>query len=388
MADRAAAASFAENATGERDEGSSEEISLTDALASGAPILDVRSPAEFAGDRIPGARSVPLFDDRERAVVGTIFRQLGAGEARRFGSERVEARLEEFVAALREEFAPREQGPLEAVICCARGGERSGAVTQLLRQRGFAVRRLTGGYRAFRSVVRERLRTVHVPRPILLDGLTGCGKTAVLRAIAAVRPNQVLDLEGLAEHRSSLLGAVGLEPVSQKRFESRLLAATDRLTGRWTLIEAESRRVGDREIPPSLFAAMRAAPRITLTATLPQRIDHLSDVYLGGASADSPAGQAALAEISRCLEGLGAYPQVGAEGVRRWRTCLERGEIDEVVRELLEVHYDPRYRHGASESATPEWSWGAFLEERDETVRGWIEELDHIAESSAPPDGD
>ena len=376
MGDRAETVSPSQIATCRPEE----EISLSEALASGVPILDVRSPTEFAGDRVPGARSVPLFDDRERAVVGTIFRQLGAGEARRLGSERVEARLEEFVAALQQEFAPTDRTqPLEAVICCARGGERSAAVTQLLRQRGHEVRRLVGGYRTFRSIVRERLRELHVPTPILLDGLTGCGKTAVLRAIAEVRPGQVLDLEGLAEHRSSLLGAVGLEPVSQKRFESRLLAATDALTGPWTLIEAESRRVGDREIPASLFAAMRAAPRITLTATPLERIRHLRDVYLAGATVDSPAGRAALAEISEALEGLKVYPHVGEARVSDWRARLAAGEIDRVVQELLEEHYDPRYRHGSSGEATPEWRWGEFVEAGGEAVARWIKELDQIA---------
>ncbi len=322
------------------------EISLAEALASGGIIVDVRAPLEFAADRIPGALSVPLFSDRERAVVGTLFRHMGQGDARDWGDVQVRARLEPFVAELRKALQLPEVTPQARtlrrprIICCARGGERSAAVTTLLRGLGHPVQRLTGGYRSFRALIRERLTELPVPTPVLLDGLTGCGKTAVLRAVSELRPRQVIDLEGLAQHRSSLLGDVGLDPAPQKYFESELVAAVDRLRGPWTLIEAESRRIGDREIPADLFRQMRAAPRIELRATLTQRIELLRDDYLGS------GGEAAIAAVADRIGALAAYPRIGPSGVERLRTQLAAGEIDAVVGVLLAEHYDPRYRHG------------------------------------------
>lgn len=327
------------------------EIGAEEAIALGAVIADVRAPEEFAEDHIPGARNVPLFGDRERAVVGTLFRHRGAEQAREWGESRVRARLEPFIGALRAALElPGERGDAERprrarVICCARGGERSAAVTALLRDLGDPVRRLRGGYRSYREQVRARLGRLEVHGPVLLDGWTGCGKTAVLRRVARLHPRRVLDLEALAGHRSSLLGGIGLVPASQKRFESALVAAVDRLEGPWTLIEAESRRVGDREIPASLFRAMRAAPRIELDATTEERIAHLRADYLGeDEEGADPAAR--LAEVADRLGALAAYEPIGPAGVGRLRGLLAAGRIDEAVRILLELHYDPRYRHG------------------------------------------
>jgi len=311
-------------------------------------IVDVRSPVEYGEDHIPGAKLVPLFSDREREIVGTLFRQFGEADARGWGEPRVRARLGEFVenliCALQLETPLKRRDRRVRVICCARGGERSAAVTRLLRDRGADVYQLEGGYRSYRSRVRERLRNLQIPRPILLDGLTGCGKTAILREVAQMRPSQVLDLEGLAQHRSSVLGSVGLQPVSQKKFESHLLKELDRLTGPWTLIEAESRRIGNREIPSELFSAMRSAPRIELRASLSQRVENLRRDYLG----EERDRTARIAAVVECLGPLAAYPRIGAAGVARMQEQLQQGEIERVVERLLHDHYDPRYRFGSS----------------------------------------
>jgi len=332
------------------------EITVEEALRGELLIVDVRAPSEFAEDHIPGATSVPLFSDRERAVVGTLFRHLGESEARRWGGERVHERLEPFFDEVRLALQlPREPeapaDPRPRVICCARGGERSGAVTALLRERGHPVRRLAGGYRSYREGIRARLGTLGVPGPVLLDGLTGSGKTAVLREVARLRPRQVLDLEGLARHRSSLLGDIGLVPASQKEFESGLVAAVDRLEGPWTLIEAESRRVGDREIPSSLYREMRAARRVELAATTAQRVALLHADYLGVDRGSDRPPEAAIEAVCERISALVAYPRVGEAGVRWLRERLRSGAIDEAVRFLLEEHYDPRYRHGMVKGA-------------------------------------
>ncbi|MFQ5655048.1 MAG: hypothetical protein ACE5GW_09995, partial [Planctomycetota bacterium] len=291
-----------------------------------------------------GAVNVPLFSNREREVVGTLFRHFGGSPARGWGLERVRARLQAFtrelLAALRLDGTPPGL-PLDPsrprVIVCARGGERSAAVTAHLRSLGYPVQRLVGGYRAHRARVRGLLGSFAPPGIVVLNGLTGCGKTRVLREVARRYPGRVIDLEGLAGHRSSLLGDIGLKPVPQKAFESRLVAVLEGLEGPWTLIEWEARRIGDRELPATLYRAMRAAPQVELVAPMERRIEILCEEYGAGDG---------LEEIRRRLPALAPYPRIGEEGVLELEGLLEAGRAGEAARLLLERHYDPRYRHG------------------------------------------
>ncbi|MEM7261185.1 MAG: tRNA 2-selenouridine(34) synthase MnmH [Planctomycetota bacterium] len=333
------------------------EISIDALLARSDPrsgrvrarLVDVRSPVEFEADHVPGAISIPLFDDHERAVVGTLYRQVGPTRAREWGEERVLARIAEFRTDLERglslaEFRAGGEAlvPVEepAVVMCARGGLRSQAVTQLLRGRGHSVVRLSGGYRAYRQTVRDRLGTLVPPRPIVLHGLTGVGKTAVLREVMKRFPDRVLDLEGLAGHRSSVLGAVGLEPATQKQFESRLCRRLVQLEGPWTLSEWESRRLGDREIPGALHAAMSDGDHLMLTADLETRVDQLVLDYVGP-GAPVPGRTEALRKAVASLE---RFDAIGAEGVVQLDGWLRDGEFSKVATMLLERHYDPRYQ--------------------------------------------
>lgn len=314
-------------------------LAVPDRSMSEVLVVDVRAPREFAEDHLPGARNVPLFDDRERAVVGTLYRMHGAPGAREWGAQRVGARLEAYVqeleAALELPVPDGDRRP--RVVVCARGGQRSGAVTAALRALGHPVRRLRGGVRAYREWVRTELDQVRLVGPFVLNGLTGVGKTRVLRAIQKSHPDRVIDLEGLAGHRSSILGDIGLQPVSQRRFEAALAQDLRQLAGPWTLCEWEARRLGNREIPLALYRELHAAPQIELVASLERRIEILRDEYLGCGG---------VAEVQRRLGALAAYPALGPEGVAELRAWLSEGRIDDTVRVLLERHYDPRYRHG------------------------------------------
>lgn len=323
-----------------------DEISLPE-LTPRTRLVDVRAPIEFAEDHLPGAVSVPLLDDRERRVVGTLFRQRGPEPAREWGEARVSRRLEAFTRDLLHglELPPAQSGSRATssaprVVYCSRGGERSNAVARHLRRLGHPVARLRGGYRAYRSLVRERLARCRPPGPVVLNGLTGCGKTRILREIARLRPGAVVDLEGLAGHRSSLFGDIGLEPVSQKAFESGLARSLADLVGPWSLFEWEARRIGNREVPKALYEHLRAAPMIQLTATIDQRVELLCDEYLR---------HDGIGAIRRRLPDLACYPAIGADGVRHLDALLEAGDVEEVAQQLLERHYDPRYRHGSAE---------------------------------------
>ncbi len=348
------------------------EIGIDELLSTPqAVVVDVRTHAEFGDDHYPGARSVPLFSDRERAVVGTLFRHHGEGAARDWGEGRVRARLEEYSAKLVAALAlDRHPGtstvdPLKPrVVLCSRGGQRSEAVVRLLRDLGHPVLRLRGGYRSYRSRIRERSQDLSPPGPVVLNGLTGSGKTLILRSIAARFSQRVVDLEGLAGHRSSLLGDIGLMPVSQKAFESSLVHAIARLEGPWTLFEWVARRIGNRELPQSLYERLKDAPQIALDNDLERRIDLLCAEYLG------PGG---VREIQKRLPGLARYPAIGEVGVARLIADLDCGRVREVARFLLERHYDPRYRFGNKRLPAVKTFVFRSVEETAEEILKWLE---------------
>ncbi|MEC7050012.1 MAG: tRNA 2-selenouridine(34) synthase MnmH [Pseudomonadota bacterium] len=214
-------------------------------------IIDVRSESEFLDDHIPGAVSMPVLNDRERAEIGTIYKQIGAFEAKRRGAalvaRNIAAHIESKLLDVPKDFSP--------LVYCWRGGQRSGAMGRILSEIGWKVTLVDGGYKTYRKAVLNGLDEVPPRlRPIILRGRTGTAKTRILRA-AMDAGAQVIDLEGLANHRGSLLGPEpgGAQP-SQRQFESRLFAVLGSLDPeRPVFIEAESNKIGDIHIPPDLW---------------------------------------------------------------------------------------------------------------------------------------
>jgi len=298
-------------------------------------IIDVRSPAEFTEDHIPGARNVPLLDDEERKVTGTLYRVEGRESATRWALQRLNQRLHAF----RKQLISQIPENSEPIICCARGGDRSAHVVQFLIQSGHPAKKLHGGYRTFRKSVLRQLERFDLAQLWILDGNTGVGKTDVLRQVAVRFPDRVIDLELYAGHRSSILGDLGLVPTSQKQFESMLATALTRVDGGapWLLIEGESRKVGNRQIPAALWQRMGVAPRIELIASMERRVRWLVDEY------DTGDGWDLLHER---VDRLRSYSQLGDDRVDHVQRCLEQGDPESAARCLLEFHYDPRYQHG------------------------------------------
>ncbi len=303
-------------------------------LSSGDLLIDVRTAEEFAEDHLPDAVNVPLLDEHERSEVGVLYRKQGVDAATSWALQRLRTRLHKFLDQLDAHI------DLEAavVIYCSRGGDRSLHVVQFLIQHGYQAFQLQDGYRGFRGQVRGELEKIVLPGLFLLDGLTGTGKTRLLRAIADVRPGSVIDLEGFAQHRSSLLGDVGLNPVSQKRFESSLCQHFKNHfpSDSWCLIEAESRKVGNREIPLAIWTQMKAAERIRLVANIDVRCEILESDY------KTDGGWGPLIDRLHSLQQHSDFSVVEMEEIC---TRLNQGESASVARSLLEKHYDPRYRH-------------------------------------------
>ncbi len=320
-------------------------------------VIDVRSPSEFAEDHLPGAINLPVLDDEERARVGTIYKQQSPFLARKLGA-----------ALVAKNAARHLEGPLadhpggwRPLVYCWRGGQRSGSFATILAQVGWRVELVEGGYKAWRRLVVDEVQDRPVRAPVVvLDGNTGSAKTEIL-ALLQARGVQTIDLEGLANHRGSLFGdRPGGQP-AQKAFEGRLATALAALDpGRPVVVEAESSRVGDLGVPKQLWAAMCAAPRVSIAAPLGARADYLARAY-----ADVTADPARLVAIVEKLKGL--HP---VDTIAEWTGWAETGRFTELARGLMEAHYDPRYaKHRAR-----------FAPERETVV-----EVDNLSEDALAP---
>ena len=311
-----------------------ERISAEETLAKLArfsDVIDARSEGEFALDHLPGALNWPSLHDDERQLVGTEYKQISAFDARKRGAaliaRNIATHLERAVIS-----KPRDWQPL---IYCWRGGKRSGALALILDQIGFKVTLVDGGYKAFRAALVADLPVLAARFDYrVICGTTGSGKTRLLQALADSGA-QTLDLEALAQHRSSVLGLLpGVAQPSQKSFDTRIWSALRRFdAARPVYIESESKKVGNVAIPEGLVAAMRASPCLQLHLAENERVQLLLEDY-----------DFFVRDVEFFCERLGALTEARSPvTVQSWQTRARAGEIAQVVRELLVTHYDPVY---------------------------------------------
>ncbi len=298
-------------------------------------IIDARSPAEYAEDHLPGAISLPVLDDEERARVGTLYKQESTFAARRLGAALVAKNI---ARHLETALAGRPKD-WRALVYCWRGGQRSGAFRHILREVGWDAHSLESGYKAYRRFVVEELGVLPAKFSFrVVHGVTGSGKSRLLRALAQAGA-QVLDLEELAAHRGSVLGNLPDRPQpSQKMFDSRLRAALAALDpGRAVYVEGESKKIGQLQVPDGLIERMRAAQCLLLEATTATRVALLMDEYR-----HFFGDPATLGTQLDCL-----VPLHGKARIAEWKALAARGAWEELVARLLEEHYDPAYRRSA-----------------------------------------
>ncbi len=294
-------------------------------------VIDARSEGEYAEDHLPGAVNWPSLNNEERKLVGTEYKQISAFDAKKRGAalvaKNIARHLERDVID-----KPRDWQPL---VYCWRGGKRSGSLALILDQIGFKVTLVDGGYKAFRAALVEALPQLASQFDYrVICGTTGSGKTRLLQALAALGA-QVLDLEALANHRSSVLGVIpGTPQPTQKAYDSLIWAALRSFdTSRPVYIESESKKVGNVAIPEGLITAMRAAPCLQLDLSDDQRVELLLEDY-----------DFFVKDVEFFCDRLGALTQArGKEVVTGWQTRARSGDIASVVRELLVDHYDPVY---------------------------------------------
>lgn len=294
-------------------------------------VIDARSENEYAEDHLPGAVNWPTLNNEERILIGTLYKQVNQFEAKKRGAalaaRNIAAHIEREVID-----KPREWRPL---AYCWRGGKRSGSLSLILDQIGFRVTLVEGGYKAFRAAMLVDILH-HVARLNfrVVCGTTGSGKTRLLHALAA-QGAQVLDLEGLARHRSSVLGAIpGTPQPTQKRFDTLIWDALRRMdSARPVYVESESKKVGNVAIPTALVERMRASPCWDLSLPMSERVALLMEDY-----------DFFVHDHTHFCNRLEVLTMIrGKAVIEAWKAQVRQGAIEPVVQELLEVHYDPVY---------------------------------------------
>ena len=306
-------------------------LATLDRLDEFDEIIDVRTPLEFADDHIPGATNAPVLSNEERVVVGTLYKQVSPFEASRVGAALVARNI---AAHLDTTFADRRQG-WRPLIYCWRGGTRSGSMTTMFNMIGWRARQLDGGYKTYRQSTLDALDTLPAAlRYIVLAGPTGSGKTRLLSALAQAGA-QTLDLERLASHRGSLLGAwAGVPQPSQKGFDTLLAQALRGFDpARPVFVEAESRKIGAVALPAALLAAMHVSPCVEVNSRREDRAAFLQQDY--AQLFDDPASL--KAQLARMI-GLHSRERVGG-----WQALVDQGARAELARELIDRRYDPAY---------------------------------------------
>jgi tRNA 2-selenouridine synthase len=300
-------------------------------LSTFSSIIDARSESEYAEDRLPGAVNWPTLTDAQRHDIGTQYKQISAFEAKKRGAalaaKNIGAHIEREVIQL-----PRNWKPL---IYCWRGGKRSGSLALVLSEIGFEVTLIDGGYKAFRAAMLEDLdRLAAAFKFRIICGPTGSGKTRLLQGLQQ-EGAQVLDLEALAEHRSSVLGSIPGQPQpSQKQFDMRIWHALGQLDpARTVWAESESKKVGNVSIPDVLMQTMRESLCARVEVPIEERVKLLLEDY--AYFVQDPEFFCERLNVLRDLRGHAV--------INEWQQQVRAGQLAPVVHALLEKHYDPGY---------------------------------------------
>ena len=297
-------------------------------------IIDVRSPMEFADDHLPGAINLPVLDDGERELVGKIHRRNGGFVARRKGAALVSARIARHLRTHLAENPPSYR-PL---VYCWREGMRSASMAHVLNCVGWRTTVLKGGYKAYRKAVCTGLEGIcgeGGPNFVVIGGYTGSAKTLILGELCA-QGEQVLDLEGLARHRGSILGEVPDCPQpSQRSFEHQLFLTLRGFDpARPVYVESESSRVGALFVPAGLWPKLRRSPLVEIEVPLSVRAAFLVKRYRHLCEDKATLGKK-LSVLRK---------HHGAPRIQKWMEMVDGDQWLPLARDLLEKHYDQAYR--------------------------------------------
>lgn len=291
-------------------------------------VIDVRSQSEYKDATIPGSMNIPFFNNEEREEVGTLYKQVGEHAAKEKGLELVSSKLPELV----KEFSEIEG---KKAVFCWRGGMRSKSTATVLDLMGIKVLRLNGGYRSYRNWVVEQLDSIELkPKAFILNGYTGSGKTKILNRLKAEN-FPVIDLEGMANHRGSIFGQIGMEPSNQKKFDALLIDSVRNLQqAPYVLLEGEGRRIGRVSTPPFILKKLEQGITFFIEMPREERIMHILEDY-------QPWNHE-----EECLSAfLKIKKRIHTPIAKQIELDLKSGNYSSAVGLLLEYYYDPLYDH-------------------------------------------
>lgn len=316
-------------------------ISVTQAINQNSVFVDIRSPLEYEQGHIPGAVNIPLLENDERAIIGTLYKHQGPAEAKRQGLALVSAKLSAIVSQIAQLNISAAN---LLVVYCWRGGMRSRSILTVLELMDIVGSQLEGGYKAYRNYVQTRLAGWQLKSEIMvLCGSTGTGKTFLLQNLQK-RGYPVIDLEGLANHRGSAFGQIGRgKPATAQNFDAELLEQLERFkAAKFILVECESKRIGNVYLPDPLFDAMQCGRKILVKATVSTRVARLIEEYTDLLFPNDPAVVSSLQTLTRKL---------GKKKLARLMNEYSAGRLVEFVTILLQDYYDGLYGY---ETAPPE----------------------------------
>lgn len=335
-----------------------EKIAFHPSLLDSHCVIDVRTPLEFSDDHLPGAFNVPILTNEERVEIGTIHKRQGAQPAR---IRALELTCNRFAAMTAEAARHADGRPI--LVYCWRGGLRSLSMAILLESCGYPVKQLRGGYKAFRNLVTAYFDTFTPPAPlVVLHGMTGCGKTTFINGLGC-QLWSTIDLEGLASHRGSAFGSLGLDKQpSQKRFDTLLWDAFRNLpTVKPIILEGESRRIGEITLPGCLYDVMAQSCKIWCSASLETRVKRVVDEYAHQEYREAIA--AALERIRKKLGGV-HYAEL--------KKMLDLWDMPGVTRGLIQHYYDKLYYKHRPWTPDAEISLESFRQGENELHSFWL----------------
>jgi len=341
-------------------------ISVSEALQKPCIFVDTRSPAEYAKGHIPDAVNIPLLEDDERAIVGTLYKKQGPEEAKQRGLAIVSGKLSAIVQQVAGLVSSQGKN---LVVYCWRGGMRSKSVLTVLDLMGIHGNQLIGGYKAYRQYVQEQLENFQVrPEIVVLCGSTGVGKTVLLQMLA-IRGYPVIDLEGLANHRGSAFGHVGVgKPATAQNFDAQLLGEMLKFNdNKVIVVECESRRIGNVYLPGALCQAMQRGRRILAKAGIPTRVSRLIEEYTDVLQPHDP-------EILNCLQSL--TRKMGKKKVSGLIADYEAGNLRDFTASLLTDYYDELY--GYNDAPLDKFDLIVDAEDLEQAVTDIAAYLDHL----------
>ncbi|GIN20961.1 MAG TPA: tRNA 2-selenouridine(34) synthase MnmH [Bacillus bacterium] len=312
-----------------------QDITVTDLIAikekEPHTMIDVRSPQEFQEATIPGSINIPILNNEERAEVGTIYKQVGKEAAMDRGLAIFSQKLPAFI----DEFKKIET-PM--TVFCWRGGMRSKTAATVLDLMGIRANRLSGGIRSFRRWIVNYLDTGEFqPELLVLNGYTGSGKTLILQKLKE-KGYPVIDLEGMAGHRGSIFGQIGMTPRNQKKFDAALVTEMLKYRNdRFVFVEGESKRIGRVYIPDIIYEKKEVGLQIFIDLPLRERVKNIIEEYEPWNYPER------FQEAYRYIK-----KKIHTPVAKQIESHLENEEFTDAVKLLLEYYYDPRYEHSAS----------------------------------------